>query len=524
MKKTNHLIIIALLVLVLGQSCKKQLNIPSRNSIDADIALSNRAGIDGALNSVYSILKRESHYGRDQFSIPEAMADVAFANGRSSRLVGENRNTSGSNITAANWTGSYGGINEINLILAAIPKVSDAITGDKERWEGELKFLRAFLLFDLVRNFSYIPTYTVPAQDKGGVVINLVGFNNPVDAAAYFPARSSVAQCYAQIMKDLYEAIPLLAANGRAATGSIGTNYASKHAALALGSRIRLYEGNWAKADSFATAAIALTGGLGAMTNTGSYIAGWRNANHPEAIFQVWYATLGENIGQNTSLAATHTTLPAPGAYAQTRQGQGDLVPNAFLLNQLGISGFPANLTASSCLSTNPATCPVIILPPTLTYSNDIRNKLFEWGANSSGHYIECTKWLGKNGSPNWDNTVVLRWPELYLNRAEARYKMSNEAGAWADLNVIRLARYTGFVVPGVQDFTGQALLDEILRQRMLEFAFEGMRFYDLKRYGLNIVKSNPVVNLPPTDFRLLPRVPQTDVDGNPNMVQNFGY
>jgi hypothetical protein len=148
---------------------------------------------------------------------------------------------------------------------------------------------------------------------------------------------------------------------------------------------------------------------------------------------------------------------------------------------------------------------------------------LFEWGVNASGHYVEVTKWMGKNGSPNWDNTVVLRWPELYLNRAEARFQMNNEAGAWQDLNVIRTARITGFTVPTTV-LTGQALLNEILRQRMLEFAFEGHRFYDLKRYGLTITKSSPAVNLPATDFRLLPAIPQSNIDGNPNMKQNFGY
>jgi hypothetical protein len=247
------------------------------------------------------------------------------------------------------------------------------------------------------------------------------------------------------------------------------------------------------------------------MTNTTSYIQGWRVADHPEAIFQVWYATLPENLGVNTSLAATHTTLPLPGAFASTRQGQGDLVPNAFLLTQLGITGFPTGLSVAPP-------------PPPLTYSSDIRNKLFEWGANASGHYIECTKWMGKNGSPNWDNTVVLRWPELYLNRAEARYQMNNEAGAMQDLNIIRSARVVGFVAPVTPDFTGQNLLNEILRQRMLEFAFEGYRFYDLKRYGLSITKTSPAVNLPATDFRLLPAVPQRDIDGNSNMTQNFGY
>lgn len=509
MKQVNYKIVLLIIFSgIILQSCKKQLDIPSRNSIDASLALTNKAGIENSINSVYSILKRESHYGRDLFSIPEAMADVAFANNRSGRLIGENRNQSLANITTALWSGSYGGINEINLTLAAAPGISGATTAEKNRWEGELKFLRALLMFDLVKHYAYIPTFTVPSQDKGGVVINLQGFDNPVTAAAFRPSRSTTAACYAQVMSDLYASISLLANNGR---GTNGINYASKHAALALGSRIKLYQGDWVKADSFATAAITLSGGLGAMTNTGNYVTGWRAANHPEAIFQVWYATLAENLGVNTSMAATHTTLKAPGALLETRQGQGDLMPNGFLLTQLGISGFPTGLAQ---------TPPV----PTLIYSNDIRNRLFEWGVNASGHYVECTKWLGKAGGPNWDNSVVLRWPELYLNRAEARYQQGDQVGAWNDLNVIRTARYVGFVIPGVQDFTGQALLDEILRQRMLEYAFEGLRFFDLKRYGLTITKTNPAVTLPATDFRLLPRIPTNEVDGNPNMVQNFGY
>lgn len=505
MKKNSIRIYLACMLMgVVGfTSCKKQLDIPSRNSLDASIALNTKAGIEAALNSVYSVLKRESHYGRDLFSVTEAMADVAFANGRSSRLLGENRNQSLANVNI--WGGSYGAINEINLTLAAAPNVADATAADKTRWEGEFKFLRALYYFDLVKNYSYIPTFTVPAQDKGGVVLTLEGFNSAAAAASYRPSRATTAAVYAQIMTDIYQSMTLLSNSNR------GRNYASKHAALALGSRVALYEGNWTRADSFATAAINLSGGIGAMTNTSNYVSGWRAADHPEGIFQVWYATLAENLGVNTSLAATHTTLSAPGASASPRQGQGDLVPNGFLLTQLGISGFPSNLAQSPPL-------------PTLTYSNDIRNKLFEWGVNAAGHYVECTKWLGKNGGPNWDNSVILRWPELYLNRAEARYRLNNEAGAWADLNVIRLARYTGFTVPGAQDFTGQALLNEILKQRMLEFAFEGYRFYDLKRYGLEIVKTNPAVNMPATDFRLLPRIPVGEVDGNPNMTQNFNY
>lgn len=501
------IIITGLAAVVLMQSCKKQLDIEPRNQVDASTVLTSKAGVEAALNSVYSVLKSERLYGRDMFSVAEAMADNSFANGRSNRLIAENRNQINANM--ANWITAYGAINEINLILEAIPAITEATTTDRARWEGELKFLRALYYFDLVKNYAYIPTFVVASQSRGGVVINLKGFKTPEDAINFRPSRASIDDTYAQIMADIYSAMALLPNNGRG--GSAARNYGSKHALLALGARVALYEGKWARADSFATAAITLPTGLGSMTNTSNYVQGWRVADHPEGIFQVWYSTLTENLGVNTSLAATHTTLSAPGAFTATRQGQGDLVPNGFLLTQLGISGFPSGLSASSP-------------PPALTYGNDIRNRLFEWGVNASGHYVECTKWLGKNGSPNWDNTVVLRWPELYLNRAEARFQMANETGAWQDLNVIRSARVVGFAIPGTQDFTGVALLNEILRQRMLEFAFEGYRFYDLKRYGLSIVKTNPAINLPATDFRLLPSIPNRDIDGNSNMAQNFGY
>ncbi len=512
MKNIHIKLFITLFCLGFLFSCKKELDIQSRNSLSSSLVLVNKTGVNSSLNSIYSVLKTERLYGRDLFSVAEAMADVAFANGRSSRLLAENRNTSGANMN--NWGlpvpitstvgTSYSALNEINLVLEALPNIADATPAEKANFEGELKFLRALYHFDLVKNYAYIPTYIVAAQDRGGIVLSTRGFNNPDSAKLYYPKRSTIAECYDHIMSDLYASASLLSATHR------GLNYASKRAALALGSRVALYQGNWARSDSFATEAIAATG-IGTMTNVTNYRTGWRAKDHPEAIFQVWFASLAENIGVNTSLASTHTTLASLGGYAGVRQGQGDLVPNAFLLGQLGISGFPGVLVTSN----NP--------PPTLTYSSDVRNTLFEWGANASGRYVECTKWMGKAGGPNWDNTVVLRVPELYLNRAEARYHSGNEAGAVDDLNFILTNRIVGYVIPPVP-LTGQALLDEILKQRMLEFAFEGYRFYDLKRYGLTITKTSPVVSLPPTDFRLLPRIPQSEVDGNVNMVQNFGY
>ena len=70
----------------------------------------------------------------------------------------------------------------------------------------------------------------------------------------------------------------------------------------------------------------------------------------------------------------------------------------------------------------------------------------------------------------------------------------------------------------------GNALLEEILLERLKEFIGEGQRFFDLKRYGRAIVKTTPAVTLPFDDFKFLPPIPQREVDGNPNIKQNRGY
>jgi hypothetical protein len=69
---------------------------------------------------------------------------------------------------------------------------------------------------------------------------------------------------------------------------------------------------------------------------------------------------------------------------------------------------------------------------------------------------------------------------------------------------------------------TGQALLDEILLQRRLELAFEGDRWFDLKRRGENVIKATG--NLQYGDARYLAPLPNREIQVNPSLVQNAGY
>jgi hypothetical protein len=108
----------------------------------------------------------------------------------------------------------------------------------------------------------------------------------------------------------------------------------------------------------------------------------------------------------------------------------------------------------------------------------------------------------------------------MLLIRAEAHFRLGNVASALTDINDLRARRGLAAVT-----LTGPAVLDEILNQRLAELAFEGHRFHDLKRLGRDITKDPSVgFTLNFTDFRMLARIPDGELVGNPNMRQNVGY
>ncbi len=79
-------------------------------------------------------------------------------------------------------------------------------------------------------------------------------------------------------------------------------------------------------------------------------------------------------------------------------------------------------------------------------------------------------------------------------------------------------------------------MVEAILKERRLELAFEGHRWFDLKRYGLALECANGMNNpsspyydsykpaFSITEARLLLPVPGTQLDNNPSLTQNEGY
>ncbi len=473
-------------------ACKDSefLEVTPRSQGDSQTALTTPEGIDAAVNGIYDRLQSVVLYGRDMLAVSEALGDNAQFTNKSGRLANENRNiinnTFGTATAAgATWQTAYFAVNQANLILDNIGNVTFSDTAQRNRLQGQAYFLRALMYHDLSRIYAYDPGVAVTGQDRGGVPLLTVGIAD--QSKITFPTRAAVADVYKQIYSDLQNAIRFFSRSNTSAPA-----YGNLQAAQALFSRVALYNKDYATAVKYATDAI---GGTVKLSSNASYIGGWRAPQNPESLFELQFI-VSENIGVNTSLQTTYTTLVRSGDRSATG-GFGDLVPTTAFINDL-----EAEKSSTGTVL-------------------DIRRQLYELGTTGRGPaFIECTKFLGKNGTINLDNVPVIRVSELYLNRAEANYNLGNTADALTDLNVIR--QRCGLTAATL---TGSTVLTEIYRQERLEYGFEGHRWFDLKRTGQAVVKATAQGGgLAYTDNRILAPIPLNELSTNRNIVQNFGY
>jgi len=114
---------------------------------------------------------------------------------------------------------------------------------------------------------------------------------------------------------------------------------------------------------------------------------------------------------------------------------------------------------------------------------------------------------------------MILRLAEQYLIRAEARAMQINLTGAIDDANVIRVR--AGLDPIDATGLTQQQVVDAIDKERRSELFIEwGHRWFDLKRTGKADAVLGPVKPDWQSKDALFP-IPQSEIDANPNLVQN---
>ena len=147
--------------------------------------------------------------------------------------------------------------------------------------------------------------------------------------------------------------------------------------------------------------------------------------------------------------------------------------------------------------------------------------------------FATVPKYPGKSGSvtdavstvnPQDNDLCILRLSEVYLNAAEAAFKIGNTEKALTYLNAI-VTRAN----PAKSVTSADLSLERILKERRKELVGEGHAFFDYMRNGKSVDRSGGWHLTMPEDARVIapsdPRValpiPQTEIDANPNIVQN---
>jgi starch-binding outer membrane protein, SusD/RagB family len=470
----NYIKIIALgSALSLG-SCSNLLDTEPKQSLTPDTALADVNGYESVLAAAYGGVRRFGTYGQTLMIAPEIMADNLRIIANTGRYIGQEINADRQHMnlwgdfTPTTQANNYGSINQTNIIISGI----DAIEGDatrKNRIKGEAFFLRSLYYFDLAKVYGYEPGKEVNGWNNSVVIRTTptLGFSD-----ADFKARSTNRQVYDLIEADLNTAIGLLPV---AAKGTAGIYRVTKGAAEALLARVYLYDSKFPEAAAMASQAMATFGlandGTG-LNTPANYVSGFSTYPNPESLFEVEIRSVDWSTvdGVNNSMCT--------------------LTSNVFSSAQFIVTASNELLAAYE--------------------TGDVRRDTWVATTRSgaAGTVYRSAKWLGTKGD-FLENLPIIRAAELYLIRARS------------DLNALRSKRGLAAVDAGL---VGDALFAQILKERRLEFAVEGHRWFDLKRNGLTISKAGNIEAVPYSDYRLLAPLPQDQLILNELLVDNPGY
>ncbi|MEO8174450.1 MAG: RagB/SusD family nutrient uptake outer membrane protein, partial [Sediminibacterium sp.] len=95
----------------------------------------------------------------------------------------------------------------------------------------------------------------------------------------------------------------------------------------------------------------------------------------------------------------------------------------------------------------------------------------------------------------------TIPWPhfrlaEIYLNYAEAKFELGDEATCRQYINKVRTRASVNMPpIPGT--VTGDALRQRLYNERRIELAFESHRFFDIRRWKIaNVIENRPIYGM----------------------------
>ncbi|HEY4150675.1 MAG TPA: RagB/SusD family nutrient uptake outer membrane protein [Chitinophagaceae bacterium] len=382
------------------------------------------------------------------------------------------------------WSGQYQNINYCNQVLDNIPAISmDA--GLKARYLAEMKFIRAYSYFRLVRAFGPVP----------------LRLHIPKGATDYNLPRSSKDSVYGAIEQDLTDAAAVLPQN----YGSADIGRATKGAALALHAKVAMYQKKWTDVLNYTNQVMGLGYALFPNFEQQFRIA---NENNSEEIFEIQCTYLPSNIDASNS---QYSQVQAD-KDANPSVGWGFNVPTQDLVNEFETGDPRKDATILFAGETTPEGDLVPLASPG---SPSMYNQK---------SYVPFALAAVDNQGADQD-VRVLRYADVLLMNAEAANELSNPTQALASLELVRARARAGnnAILPKVTTTDQTALRNAIWHERRVELAMEFDRFFDVIRQGRGATVFGPK-GFKAGKNEVWP-LPQNEIDlGAGVLTQNPGY
>ncbi|GAA3576004.1 RagB/SusD family nutrient uptake outer membrane protein [Snuella lapsa] len=471
-----------------------------------------------ALTGMYDQLKAGEPWGQNSFlnsfSLPalDAATDNAYTQHnrlglRTAYQTAINSQTGG--IVTDFYNIAYKQIASSNYFLENVDNIEGVDATKMNRWKGEARFFRGMMYFFL-------------SEFYGGV---------PIITAAYklddeLAPRASKAEVVAQATQDLDFAIANI--ENKPYDGRVG-----KAAAQALKVRLLMANQNWSEAASLANSIIT-DGTFDLSPSFTSLFTAPEQAGNPEIIFSIRYLIPNdEHIGSLnwgwwlsvTPLANFVDDFEMANGLPITDPASGFDPDNPYdnrdprmsqTVDHLGSEfGFPAEYGGETYIwdETNRG-----LAAPLMYNLRKYADRTFQ---NSVGAANHCDT-----------DYVILRFGEVLLNYAEAQNEASGpDASVYTAINRIR----SRAGMPDIPAGLSQSEMRDVIRhERRVELAFEGIRWFDLKRWGTLVERVStidatqvPVPYIISSNNDLWP-IPQYEIDyykaRGQELGQNPGY
>jgi len=451
MKRT----IILLSSIIFCSSCDSYLDIVPTDRFTQETYWNSQQKVEAALVGAYSVLSNgNSFYSAGNMVYLDALTPNTYQYNNDINLISRGLHDANTGRFNSTWNQSYEGIGRVNNILANIDDI-DFDQKIKDRIKAEAKFLRALYYFPLWNLYQGAPLILDPPNLETQGNLN----------------RNSADEIYVQIIKDLDEASAGALANSYSGSEK---GRATQGAVLAFKTRVLLYASQWQEAAE--TAKTIINSKTYELFNDYRALFYLENEGNKEVIFDIQYAYPEFTHSLDVSLDQQLGSSPLP-----------DLINDYYATDGQAIHLSSVYDPQKPYANRDPRLQATVILPGTTFKGATVAaNQYPSTGAGLKKYtiYKDLEKPISVQTSGTSElNYIVLRYADVLLSFAEAQNEFSGPSAEIFDaLDAIRvragMPKYN-------RSLTKEQLRKEIRHERRIEFAGEGLYYFDIRRWNI---------------------------------------